>query len=47
MEFKEPKVEIIKVEMKEVVFASNGQAGVESCIGSGSTSIVQCPDNYA
>lgn len=43
MEFKEPKVEIIKLNNTDVVFASpNGGAAVESCIGSGSTPVVQC-----
>ena len=45
MEFKEPKVEIIKVEIKGVVYAS-GEAGVESCMGSGSSPITGCPDDY-
>ena len=44
MEFKEPKVEIIKLNAKEVIFASSG-SGVEYCTG-GNNNVTTCPDSH-
>lgn len=34
MEFKEPKVEMIRIEKNEVFFTSTGAGGVQGCTGS-------------
>lgn len=46
MEFKEPKVEVIRIETKEVVFAS-GAGGVEYCEGSGQQINPSCSTDYS